>query len=206
MAKAENAKQNIVCIGPGLNKKDRTRTTSIYELVGAIADSQLETPGTLDAAKCNRDKVFSGEVGNELTHAVTQAKALHDLLNFYPDESEASGQGERFAALRSHYEKHGPLSYATVYYLLRCALSGSYTKVSRKQGRQSAKKHPQQTKRAAFIAWASEHITKGAAPQNVAAIKRLSGFNKQWGVDDTIKKWWRSIDNAPALKPGASRT
>ena len=206
MSQATNTKLNIVCIGPGYTKENRTRTTSFYELVGYIADSQLETPATIEGAESNRDAAFSEDAGKDLTRAVTQAKALHDLLSFYPDESEASGQGERFDILKHHYEKHGPLSYATVYYLLRCALSGTYTKVARKQGTQSIKNHPQQKRREAFMEWAAAHIQRGETPRNIAAIKRLSGFDKTWGTDDTIKKWWRGIENAPALKPGATRT
>lgn len=206
MADKENTKQDIVCIGPGYSKNNRTRTTSFYEFIGVLGEQQIETPTTPDAAVQKLDDVTWKDAGLDLTLAVKQAKALHDLLSFFPDESEASGQGERFALLRSHYKKHGPLSYATVYYLLRFARSDSYTKVSRKQGRQSIKEHPNKKKKGEFEAWAIEHIKQGATPQNITAIKRLDGFNKTWGTDDTIKKWWRGIENAPALKPGATRT
>ena len=206
MADRENTKQNIVCIGPGYSKNNRTRTTSIYELFGYIAETQLETPLTLDDAKRIRDEAFSDDAGNDLTLAVTQAKALHDLLSFYSDESEASGNGERAHELRWHEARYGRLPWCVVYYLLRHALSGSYNKVARKQGRENIKGHRNNTKKVVFEKWASDQIKQGVSPRNIAEIKRLSGFDKTWGTDDTIKKWWRGIDGAPALKPGASRT
>ena len=206
MADTENTKQKIVCIGPGYSKNNRTRTTSIYELLGYIAETQLETPITLDDAKRIRDEAFSVDAGNDITLAVKQSKALHDLLSFYPDESEASGNGERADELRRHEGRYGRLSWGVVYYLLRHALSGSYKKVARKQGRQNIKTHPNNTKKAAFEKWASARIRQGANPRNITEIKRLVGFDKAWGTDVTIKKWWRGIDGAPALKPGASRT
>lgn len=183
----------------------KTRTTDIAELFGALVDSVYEKPKTIKEAIFLRNDAFK-LVASELGLAAKQAKRLHDLLAFYPDESEASGYGERYATLQAHYEKFGPLPYQVVYYLLRCALGGSYKKESRKQGRQNIQAHPKQVKRAAFIEWAVSHIAKGAQPQNIAAIRRLDGFDETWGTDETVKKWWRSIDNAPALKPGATRT
>ena len=202
----ELTKRNIVCVAPGIGKKDRARTTSIYELFGVIADSQLKPPATLDEAKRVRDEVFSDDAGNDLTLSVRQAKALHDLLSFLPDESEDSGNGERANALRWHIEHYGRLPWGVVYYLLRLAGGNSYNKVSRKRARQSLKKHPQQVNRAAFTEWATKHIERGETPSKLSAIKRLDGFNKNWGTNPTLRKWWKAIPGASTLKAGAPRT
>ena len=181
------------------------RATGIAELFGALVDSVYEKPETIRDAVALRDKAFK-TVASELGLAAKQAKTLHDLLAFYADESEASGYGERYAILKNHYERFGPLPYQVVYYLLRCALSGSYKKIARKVAKESLKKHPKQTNRAAFVAWASGHITQGAVPRNLTDIKRLSGFNSAWGTDVTIRKWWKSIEGATKLQAGAPRT
>lgn len=72
-------------------------------------------------------------------------------------------------------------------------------------GRANIQKHPHHTKKAAFTAWAGDHIQTGATPKNIHDIKRLAGFDATWGKDETIKKWWRTTPGAPALKSGASR-
>lgn len=133
-----------------------------------------------------------------------QAKTIHEFLKMCPDNDK--GDLRRLVALRTLQEKFGPLDSRVIFGLWRFCRIDSYDKVSKKAGKRNIKKHPQQTKRAAFIAWARGHIEAGETPQNIAAIKRLNGFDKTWGADETIKKWWRSIDSAPALKPGATRT
>lgn len=119
------------------------RATGIAELFGALVDSVCEKPETIRDAVALRDKAFE-TVASELGLAAKQAKTLHDLLAFYADESEASGYGERYAILKNHYERFGPLPYQVVYYLLRCALSGSYKKRVRKiaSGAAKAKNEP----------------------------------------------------------------
>lgn len=183
-------------------KGKKARAVGVAELVGALVDSVYGKPETVKDAVVLRDKAFK-TVASELGLAAKQAKTLHDLLSFYADESEASGYGERYAILKNHHERFGPLPYQVVYYLLRCA---SYKKESSRRGRHNIEGHPNKKKKEEFEAWAKEHIKQGATPQNITAIKRLDGFNKTWGTDDTIKKWWRGIENAPALKPGATRT
>lgn len=120
-----------------------TRATGIEELFGALVDSVYEKPKTIKEAISLRDDAYK-LVASELGLAAKQAKRLHDLLAFYPDESEASGYGERYAILKKHYERFGPLPYQVVYYLLRCALSGSYKKRVRKiaSGAAKAKNEP----------------------------------------------------------------
>lgn len=201
MADTENTKQNIVCIAPGYSKKNRTRTTSIYELFGHIAETQLETPLTLDDAKRIRNEAFSGDAGNDLTLAVTQAKALHDLLSFYPDESEASGNGERAHELRWHEARYGRLPWGVVYYLLRHALSGSYKKISKRDGKANSEKHPARLDETNFIEWLTTHKNNGAAPKNLAEIKALDGF-KKWGTDQTLRGWYKKAGLQPPLKNG----
>lgn len=71
-------------------------------------------------------------------------------------------------------------------------------------GRESIKNHKNQKKKAAFTVWATNLIQTGATPKNYPEIKRLDGFDTAWGVADTIKKWWRAIPLAPALKSGAA--
>lgn len=72
------------------------------------------------------------------------------------------------------------------------------------EGREHIRKHPHNTKKNAFTDWATKHIKGGATPKNCPEIKRLTGFDPAWGVDDTIKKWWRAIPGAPALRSGAA--
>lgn len=132
-----------------------------------------------------------------------QAQSIHDFLSMCP-ESDA-GDIKRLVMLRSLIEKFGPLHPRVIFGIWRVCRAESYQKVSSRKGRSAIKKHPKQTKRAAFVEWATGQISQGATPRNISAIKRLEGFDKAWGTDDTIKKWWKAIKDAPALKPGATQ-
>ena len=189
----------------GVEPNGKSRAYGSEEFVGSLVAALYKVPETVERALADRDREFSREALGTVDSA-KQANSLHYLLGFYPDESEDSGRGERFEILKAHEEKFGPLPYHVVYYLLRCALSGSYKKVSTKNGRSNSENHPNKKKKERFEAWAKEHIKQGATPRNITDIKRFKGFDMTWGVDDTIKRWWNGIENAPALKPGATRT
>ena len=115
----------------GVEPNGKTRTGGPAEFVGALATSVYKVPDTVERALADRDRLFSREA-LDVGASAKQALSLHYLLGFYPDESEASGHGERYEILKAHEEKFGPLPYHVVYFLLRCALSGSYKKRSRK--------------------------------------------------------------------------
>lgn len=181
-------------------KGKKARAVGVAELVGALVDSVYGKPETVKDAVALRDKAFK-TVASELGLAAKQAKTLHDLLSFYADESEASGYGERFAILKNHHERFGPLPYQVVYFLLRCALSGSYKKVSKRDGRFNSENHPDRLNRQNFINWLSVHKKKGANPEYVSEIKKLEGF-KKWGVDSTLRGWYSYAGFEPPLKKG----
>lgn len=104
----------------------------------------------------------------------------------------------------------GAREYAAVAYYLAVPQTMRLPRILKvlesERGRANIRKHPHKTNKAAFTEWATKHIQTGATPKNCPEIKRLPGFNATWGVDETIKKWWRAIPGAPALKSGASRT
>ena len=139
------------------------------------------------------DAKASGSLGNALSRAVFVYSSLH-----------SNGQSLEF--IRDHVKRYGPLSPEATYYLMKLSESCGYSEKASQIGRQAIKLHRNNTKRTAFVEWATKHISEGKSPSNVVGIKRLDGFDKEWGTDDTIKKWWRTIKDAPALKPGASRT
>lgn len=181
-------------------KGKEARATGIAELFGALVDNVYKKPETVKEAVSLRDDAFRN-VASELGLAAKQAKRLHDLLSFYPDESESSGYGERLTILKKHHEKFGPLPYQVVYYLLRCALSGSYKKVATRDGKANSEKHPARLDETNFIEWLTTHKNNGAAPKNLAEIKKLDGFRK-WGIDQTLRGWYSKAGLHPPLEKG----
>jgi hypothetical protein len=167
----------------------------VFQAASSI--TQVHETDIYDDAKAN------GNLGSALSRAVLVYTSMRELEKTDKHENE---RGQPLDFIRSHVNKYGPLSPEAIYYIAKLSEVCSFPEMASKIGREKIRLHPQQTKRAEFLEWAKHHISKGAAPQNVAAIKRITGFKKSWGVDDTIKKWWRSIEDAPPLKPGATRT
>lgn len=174
--------------------------TGLFAWSIEAVDATGGKPETLDDAHARVAYVFTEHPSEHQW----QAKAINDFLSMYTDGDD--GMFYRARMLRTLTEKFGPLNHRTILDLWMFARIDNWEKVSSRTGRQGSRKHSNQQKRAAFIEWAKDHISKGATPQNVPAIKRLAGFDKSWGVDETIKKWWRTINGAPPLKPGATRT
>ena len=183
-----------------MTTKEKENSVGLIEWFTEALDATGDKPKDLNEAHANVAYIFTEHPNNHNW----QAKVIHDFLKLCPDNDK--GDMTRLIALRTLTEKWGPLDSKVIFGLWRLCRVDSYDKVSKKAGKRNIKKHPQQTKRAAFIAWARAHIEAGETPQNIAAIKRLNGFDRTWGTDETIKKWWRGIDSAPALKPGATRT
>ena len=170
------------------------------------ADWAFQAANSISAVHENdlyEDAKSTGNLGAALSRAVLVYTSVRDIGK---TGKAKRGNNLSVEAIRAHTNKYGQLSPEAVYYLIKLSEACSYPEIASRLGRESIKLHRSNTKRTDFIKWATKHITDGAKPRNVAAIKRLSGFDKKWGTDDTVKKWWRSIDNAPTLKPGATRT
>lgn len=189
-----------------------TRPQAAFDVVRAV----------LDAAKSNQDikafvygltvidahfKANESEIKTHCWIALALCRNCEALIseNRLGEALDAALEAREYAAV-AHYLAV-PES-VRLPHLVRKLESDAVREAAKKlqsdAGRESAKKHPNQIRRAMFVAWATKHIQSGATPKNLPEIKRLDGFDKTWGTDDTIKKWWRTIPGAPALKSGAA--